>query len=169
MRWLCEICFYGDIWEKLSQNSHQILLLTSPLNYLYLKKLKDICHTEQIKELKLKTQNNSSSTPYQYTQLQIKRGIQVTFFIFLHENKCCVYSLEMPCWGTSNEYTKHRFSWRNTKNINTFGWAMNISCVIRTSVFCNTMYIVNGQFIFLVTFSGKNLPESLESQHYFHL
>ena len=25
------------------------------------------------------------------------------------------YSLEVPCWGTSNEYTQHMFSWRNKK------------------------------------------------------
>ena len=31
------------------------------------------------------------------------------FFLFLHENICCVYSLEVPHWGTSNEYTQHMF------------------------------------------------------------
>ena len=29
------------------------------------------------------------------------------------------YSLEVPCWGTSNEYPQDMFSWRNQKNINT--------------------------------------------------
>ena len=27
------------------------------------------------------------------------------------------YSLEVPHWGTSNEYLQHMFSWRNWKNI----------------------------------------------------
>ena len=27
------------------------------------------------------------------------------------------YSLEVPNWGTSNEYPQHMFSWRNKKNI----------------------------------------------------
>ena len=35
------------------------------------------------------------------------------FFLFLHENLCCGYSLEVPHWGTSNEYPQHRFSWRH--------------------------------------------------------
>ena len=38
------------------------------------------------------------------------------FFLFLHENICCGYSLEVPLWGTSNEYTQHVFSWKNKKN-----------------------------------------------------
>ena len=38
-------------------------------------------------------------------------------FLFLHENICCGYSLEVPLWGTSNEYLQHMFLWRNKKNI----------------------------------------------------
>ena len=39
------------------------------------------------------------------------------FFLFLHENIYCGYSLEAPHWGTSNEYQQHMFLWRNKKNI----------------------------------------------------
>ena len=39
------------------------------------------------------------------------------FFLFLHENICCGYSLEAPRRGASNEYPQHMFSWRNKKNI----------------------------------------------------
>ena len=39
------------------------------------------------------------------------------FFLFLHENICCGYSLEASHWGTSNEYPQYMFSWRNNKNI----------------------------------------------------
>ena len=39
------------------------------------------------------------------------------FFLFLHENICCGYSLEAPRQGTSNEYPQHMFSWRNIENI----------------------------------------------------
>ena len=42
------------------------------------------------------------------------------FFLFLHENICCGYSLEVPRRGTSNEYPQHIFSWRNKKNTNVF-------------------------------------------------
>ena len=47
------------------------------------------------------------------------------FFLFLHKSICCGYSLEVPQWGTSNEYLQHMFSWRNKKNINTF-WLKNM-------------------------------------------
>ena len=39
------------------------------------------------------------------------------FFFFLHKSICYWYSLEVPHWGTSNEYPQHMFSWRNRKNI----------------------------------------------------
>ena len=31
-------------------------------------------------------------------------GIHIVFFLFLHKNICCGYSLEAPQWGASNEY-----------------------------------------------------------------
>ena len=39
------------------------------------------------------------------------------FFLFLFENICYGYSLEVPQRGTSNEYPQYMFSWRNKKNI----------------------------------------------------
>ena len=39
------------------------------------------------------------------------------FFLFLHKNIRCGYSLEVPCQGTSNEYPQHMFLRRNKKNI----------------------------------------------------
>ena len=45
----------------------------------------------------------------------------------LHENICCGYSLEVTCWGASNEYPQHMFSWRHKKMINTFGLKKTIS------------------------------------------
>ena len=42
-------------------------------------------------------------------------GIHIIFFLFLYENVCCGYSLEVPCRGTSNEYPQLMFSWRNKK------------------------------------------------------
>ena len=38
-------------------------------------------------------------------------------FLFLHENICCGYSLEVPQQGASNEYPQHIFLWRNKKDI----------------------------------------------------
>ena len=49
-----------------------------------------------------------------------KRGIHIIFFLFLHKNICCGYSLEVPRRGASNEYPQHMFSWRNKKDISIF-------------------------------------------------
>ena len=38
-------------------------------------------------------------------------------FLFLDENICYGYSLEVPRQGASNEYLQHMFSSRNKKNI----------------------------------------------------
>ena len=37
------------------------------------------------------------------------------FFLFVHENICCGYSLEAPRQGVSNEYPQHMFSCTNKK------------------------------------------------------
>ena len=42
------------------------------------------------------------------------------FFLFLHENICCGYSLEAPRRGASNDHPQHMFSWRNKKDISIF-------------------------------------------------
>ena len=51
-----------------------------------------------------------------------KRGIYKIFFLFLHKNIYCGYSLEAPQTGTSNEYPQHMFSWRNKKISVFFCW-----------------------------------------------
>ena len=33
------------------------------------------------------------------------------FFLFLHKNICCGYSLEVPRQGASNEYPQRMFLW----------------------------------------------------------
>ena len=38
-------------------------------------------------------------------------------FLFLNKNICCVYPLEAPQRGASNEYPQHMFSPRNKKTI----------------------------------------------------
>ena len=44
-----------------------------------------------------------------------KRVSTLYFFLFLHKNICCGYSLEMPQWGISNEYPQQTFLWRKEK------------------------------------------------------
>ena len=55
-------------------------------------------------------------------------------FLFLDENICCGYSVEVPQRGASNEYPQHMFSSRNKKNIDTF-WLKKhlIKSYVRTS------------------------------------
>ena len=47
-----------------------------------------------------------------------KRYIQNIIFLFLYENICCGYSLEVPHCGTSNEYPQHMFSKKGDKQQN---------------------------------------------------
>ena len=58
-----------------------------------------------------------------------KRDSLLIFWLFLHKNLCCGYSLEVPHWGTSNEYPQHRFSWKNKKTINT-SWLVKVSYLV---------------------------------------
>ena len=48
-----------------------------------------------------------------------KRGYPHNIFL-IDKNICCGYSLEVPHWGTSNEYPQHMFSLRNKKDISSF-------------------------------------------------
>ena len=41
-------------------------------------------------------------------------------FLFLLENICCGYSLEVPRRGASNEYPQQMILWRNKKDISIF-------------------------------------------------
>ena len=46
-----------------------------------------------------------------------KSGYQVNFFLFLHKNIGCGYSLEVPHRGASNEFDQHMNLRRNRKNM----------------------------------------------------
>ena len=52
--------------------------------------------------------------------LDKRRSQRHFFFLFLHENIYCWYSLEAPRRGASNEYSQYMFLWRNEKNSGTF-------------------------------------------------
>ena len=71
------------------------------------------------------------------SELQIRGGNHIIFFLFLHKKICCRYSLEAPQRGACNEYPLHRFPWSNEKIISTFrtdlyliwiyvGWSTNL-------------------------------------------
>ena len=49
------------------------------------------------------------------------------FFLLLHENICCGYSLEVLCQGSSIEYP--RFSWINkTNNLSGYSSYLELLC-----------------------------------------
>ena len=50
------------------------------------------------------------------------------FFLFLHQNIYCGYTLEVPQQGTSNVYSQHMFWCKNKKKIST--WMPLLSTVI---------------------------------------
>ena len=61
---------------------------------------------------------------------QIRGGIHILFFLFLDENICFGYSLEMPRQGASNEYPQHMFLPINKKIINT----LRLQCALSEAV-----------------------------------
>ena len=52
---------------------------------------------------------------------QMRRGIDI-FSYFALKTNVGVYSLEVPHWGTSNEYPQHMFHWATSKIEVFFGW-----------------------------------------------
>ena len=48
-------------------------------------------------------------------QLQIRRYPE-NIFLIPSQNLCYMYLLEVPQWGTSNEYLNNMITWRNKKN-----------------------------------------------------
>ena len=53
---------------------------------------------------------------FQYSTRNVFK-VHIIFFLFLHQWKGCGYSLEAPCWGTSNDYPQPMCLWRNMTNI----------------------------------------------------
>ena len=43
---------------------------------------------------------------YLNRRIFVMGSIHIIIFLFLHENKCCGYSLEVPQWDAHNEYQK---------------------------------------------------------------
>ena len=57
---------------------------------------------------------------------------KLTFFLFLIENICCGYSLEVSQRGTSNEYPKHMFPLKNKKNMYLIIWIHSLARVMQS-------------------------------------
>ena len=51
--------------------------------------------------------SNSFFSPYKILPIAQENKYLMIFFLFYHGNVCCVYSLESPRRGDSNEYTQH--------------------------------------------------------------
>ena len=50
---------------------------------------------------------NSFLSPYEILPIAQENKYLGIFFLFYHEIACCVYSLESPHRGDSNEYIQH--------------------------------------------------------------
>ena len=51
--------------------------------------------------------SNSFFSPYKILPIAQENGYLGIFFLVYHGIVCCVYSLELPHQGNSNEYTQH--------------------------------------------------------------
>ena len=51
--------------------------------------------------------SNSVFSPYKILPIAQENKYLMIFFLFYHEIVCCVYLLESPHRGDSNEYTQH--------------------------------------------------------------
>ena len=51
--------------------------------------------------------SNSFLSPYEILPTAQEKKYLGKFSYFIMKSLCCVYSLELPHWGNSNEYTEH--------------------------------------------------------------
>ena len=50
--------------------------------------------------------SNLFLSPYKILQVAQENMYFGKIFLFYHQIVCCMYSLELPHWGSSNEYTQ---------------------------------------------------------------
>ena len=62
-------------------------------------------------------QAGSVERPNIALDMMLSQYKSIDIFLISPCNICCVYPLEVPQQGASNEYPQHMFSWRNKKNI----------------------------------------------------
>ena len=104
---------------------HPHILYISPGLYFF---LQNMCLSPQPPVQKCRNKEKKKAQYFYITGTWFiifldKRGIQINIFLFLQENICYGYSLEVPQWGTSNEYPQHMFFWKSKeKNSNTICW-----------------------------------------------
>ena len=58
----------------------------------------------------------------------VKSNLLRHFFLFLQDNICCGYSLEVPRQGTSNEYPQHMFLWRICLELCVIWRSLDMAC-----------------------------------------
>ena len=95
-----------------------------------------------------------------------KKGIRITFFIFLHKNICCGYSLEVHQGGASNEYPQHIFYGEIGKISINFG---RKKCLIRNSeyrIWKRTLKIGPSTTTLTVTVKSSERIQSITSHDF---
>ena len=87
------------------------------------------------------------------------------FFLLLHKNLRCGYSLEVPHWGISNEYPHHIFAWRNKKNINDFWFKKWLVCE-NISQWCLLVFFISYAKSWYFIFCDEPRPTKMCLQTY---
>ena len=70
------------------------------------------------------------------------------------------YSLEVLQWGASNEYPQHMSSWRNKKNINTFGLKKKKKGALISAMMCVNFVLLQRDLYFFSYFSQYIVSDS---------
>ena len=87
------------------------------------------------------------------------------FFLFIHKNIRCGYSLEAPCRGASNEYPQHMFLWRKKKNINIFRLEKKAFYLELCQILCKVPYLELYIICAVLLFSYV-LPEIIKAEEW---
>ena len=101
-------------YKKLFENytCYKFLLSILSIEHIFVIEFCWYCNTWNKDMLSKQCRHRSNSSWYDIFFFYSKN---INIFLFLHENICCRYSLEVPQWGTSNEYLQYMFSWRNSE------------------------------------------------------
>ena len=75
------------------------------------------------------------------------------FFLFLHKNICCGYSLEVPHQGASNEYPQHMFYGELTYVVDTHKKHLTKALLMSTHNIC-----FYGELEKIIIYSSLTIP-----------
>ena len=98
-------------WTHMSEGTFSNVAAQPNCVYEFL--LQSNLHSSNLDDSFPMANSNSFLSPYEFIPIAQEREI----FLFYHEIVCCVYSLESPHRGDSNEYTQHTIFIEKIKNV----------------------------------------------------